>query len=60
MKAKELAMELLKYPDFEIDVPFTDKAVNDEWPNYRALLITGIADIGHSSKLVRLDAIEKD
>ena len=60
MKAKELAEKLLEYPDFDIDVPFSDPTKDGEWPNNRKLKITGICDIGHSSKLIRLDAVEID
>jgi hypothetical protein len=60
MKAKRLAELLMENPDFEVDVPFSDPVKKGEWPNSRSLKVTGICDIGYSSKLIRLDAVEED
>jgi len=58
MKAKDLAELLLKYPDFEVEGIFYDDSqctIESSWGTYHTFNINGIADIGHSSKVIVLD-----
>lgn len=58
MKAKELAEELLKYPDFDVEltyVIFKRDGIHTSFPYFYNYKITGIADIGHSDKVVVLN-----
>lgn len=57
MKAKDLANELLKHPDFEVKCVYVDesvKMVDARWALYRTLKITDVADVGYSSKVIVL------
>ena len=60
MVAKELARLLMEYPDFKVDFAFMDKnGENQIWKlRLRAFDITGIGDIGHSEKTIRLRGSE--
>lgn len=51
MKAKDLAKELLKHPEFEIEVCTFNES-------YHWIKVTGIADIGYSDKRIILDTEE--
>lgn len=55
MKAKDLAKKLLEHPDFEVKF----HNLCQEFPGGPLVCdsyeITGIADIGHSSKVIVLD-----
>lgn len=58
MKAKELADELLKYPDFDVEfiyLTFIRDGIHTPFPDVYKYKITGIADIGHSDKIIVLD-----
>ena len=58
MKAKDLAECLLRYPDFEVTGVYADTSncdVEHLYPEYYFLNISGIADIGHSDKVIVLD-----
>jgi hypothetical protein len=58
MKAKELAEELLKYPDFEVELSymtFIRDGIHTPFPDVYNYKIMGIADIGHSDKVIVLD-----
>ena len=59
MKAKNLATLLLKYPDFEVG--FNDFRADDSPWGARLVQysISGIADIGHSDKIIILDGKPK-
>ena len=60
MKAKELADELLKYPDFDVEfiyLTFIRDSIHTPFPDLYEYKITGIADIGHSDKVIILDGI---
>lgn len=49
MKAKELAEELLNYPDFDVEltyVVFERDGIHTSFPYFYNYKITGIADIG--------------
>lgn len=62
MKAVELANELLKYPDFDLEFIFTDgcSELPPHFPNMRKFNSIEVADIGHSSKLLLLSGEEVD
>ena len=58
MKAKELAEELLKHPDFDVEFiysTFIRDGIHVPFPDIYNYRITGIADIGHSDKVVVLN-----
>lgn len=58
MKAKELAEELLKHPDFDVELSymtFKRDGIHTPFPNIYNYKIKGIADIGHSDKVIILD-----
>lgn len=57
MKAKDLANELLKHPDFEVQCVYVDEdiaMVDHRWALYRTLKVTDVADIGYSSQVIVL------
>lgn len=57
MKAKELAEQLLKYPDFEVefDIVTRHATIDHPWADLVSFKVDGIADIAHSSKVIVLD-----
>jgi hypothetical protein len=57
MKAKELAEQLLKYPDFDVtfDVCVNCCVHEYPWPEYATYTVNGIADIAHGNKVIVLD-----
>lgn len=62
MKASELIKKLEGYEDFELEFSFYDTVLEPIylekkicWPPYRWLMVTGIADIGYSDKVIILD-----
>ena len=58
MKAKELAVELLKHPDFDVELTymaFKRDGIHTPFPDVYNYKIKGIADIGHSDKVIILD-----
>lgn len=58
MKAKELAELLLEHPEFEVVGAFCDTSnctAEHPYPTFCHFKVTGIADIGHSDKVVVLD-----
>lgn len=56
MKAKELAIELMKHPEFDVEFVFTDgfSELEPHFPNVRSFKIKTIGDIGYSSKIIQL------
>lgn len=63
MKAKELADELLKHPDFDVEfiyLTFIRDSIHTPCPDMRSYKITGIADIEHSDKIIVLDGEQND
>ena len=56
MTAKELAEELLKHPDFKVKGVFVDY-FHAPHPEHHTLKVCGIADIGHSDKVIVLDLV---
>lgn len=57
IKAKELAEELLKNPDFDVHFSF-DERTNGTPFCFRNYLIKEIGDISYSSKIIVLDGEE--
>ena len=56
MKAKELAEELLKHPDFDVELIYmTFERDGILFPDIYKYKIKGIADIGYSDKVIILD-----
>lgn len=56
MKARELAELLLQHPDFEVEgISETFNLQFGNYPIYTNFTIDGIADIGHSDKVIILD-----
>jgi hypothetical protein len=58
MKAKELAENLLKYPDFDVELTcmtFKRDGIHTPFPDIYNYKIKGIADIGHSDRIIVLD-----
>lgn len=58
MKAKELAEQLLNYPDFDVELTymtFKRDGIHTPFPDVYNYKITGIADIGHSDKVIVLN-----
>lgn len=57
MKAKDLAEELLKYPDFDVEFTYLTfiRDSNTKFPDIYNYTITGICDAGHSDKVIVLD-----
>jgi hypothetical protein len=62
MKARELAEELLKNPEFDVAFTFDDlkHVPADGWPDYRHFENVTIGDIGYSDKVICLDGVERD
>ena len=58
MKAKELAEELLKHPDYDVELvysTFIRDGIHTPFPDVYNYKITGVADIGYSDKVIVLD-----
>jgi len=63
MKAKDLADELLKHPDFDIELSymtFKRDGIHTPFPDTYNYKITGVADIGYSDKVIILDGEPTD
>ena len=63
MKAKELAEELLKYPDFDVEFTAWEKITNNEseggsYPFLIKFNNIEVCDIGHSDKVIALTGKE--
>lgn len=59
MKACDLIKAIEAYPDFEVELTHV---VHEEgqWPIYNTYKVAGVADVGHSSKVIILDGGESD
>lgn len=55
MKGKELAKLLMQYPDMEVKFTISFQECPCAPLIYETYEITGIADIGHSDKVIVLD-----
>ena len=58
MKVKELIDLLSEHPDFEVMCVFVDTSncsYEHPWPEYHHFEVSGIADIGYSSKVILLE-----
>ena len=65
MKAKELAEELLKHPDFDVEFTAWEKITNEESEggSYPCLIKFNnieVGDIGHSDKVIVLTGKESE
>lgn len=61
MKAKKLAEELLKYPDFNVEFShFGCLADSSIWPLYCCFKDVEVDDIGHSDKVILLGGKKDD
>lgn len=60
MKAKELAEQLLKYPDFEVEFDImTAKPTHDRpWAEYQSYKVVGIDGVANVSQVIVLDIAE--
>ena len=60
MKAKALAEQLLKYPDFDVEFDICTQlpTYDHPWPKYQSYRIIGIDDIAHTSKVIVLEVEE--
>ncbi len=54
MKAKELAEELLKNPEFDVEVSFWVNK-EDQRPTLETVRVVGVADVGFSNRAIVLD-----
>lgn len=59
MKAKELAEELLKHPDFDIKFHFMGFDDTEKWPIMFSFDNVNICDIGYSDKVIILSGTEE-
>lgn len=57
MKVSELIEKLSPYMEFDVEFVFTDGY--SKFPNVRSFAVEGIADIGHSDKVVILSGEER-
>ena len=58
MKAKELAEELLKYPDFDVELIYTTLKSDETYRLFADIYkykINGVVAIGHSDNIIVLD-----
>lgn len=57
MKAKELAEQLLKYPDFdvELDIVTRRSTVDHPWAEHVSFRVCGVSDVRHDNKVIVLD-----
>lgn len=55
MKAKDLAEELLKNPEFEVEMSLWVYKEDHRIPTIETVKIVGIADVGYSDKVIVLD-----
>ena len=60
MKAKDLAEQLLKYPDFDVefDVCIKYPTHDNPYPEFQSFKIVGIDGVAEDSKVIVLDVIE--
>ena len=58
MKGKELIKQLKNYEDFDIEFSFMDEDMSNNEYTLRTFENIKIGDIGHSSKIIKLDGEE--
>ena len=58
MKAKELAKLLLEYPDYDVQLIIPTTCPKCSFFDYTSYNVNGIADIGHSEKVIVLNEEE--
>lgn len=59
MKVSDLIEQIKDYPDFEVELTTVTTYESKQRPTYNTYPIIGVADIGHSSKVVVLDGGEE-
>ena len=55
MKARELAAQLMRHPDFEVDFSFMEEDGSMWGIALRTFRVNGVGDVGHSEKVIKLD-----
>lgn len=57
MKAKELAEQLLKYPDFDVEFTIVARrsTIDHPWSEYVSFKVCGIEDVAHDGKVIVLE-----
>ena len=55
MKVKDLIKQIEEYPDFELELTNVVVYENGQRPDYNTYPVVGVADIGHSDKVIVLD-----
>jgi len=55
MKARELAEQLMRHPDFEVDFSFMEEDGSMWGIALRTFRVNGVGDVGHSEKVIKLD-----
>ncbi len=60
MKAKDLAEQLLKYPDFDVefDICTATPTYDNPWAHYKSYRVCGIDSVADVSKVIVLDIDE--
>ncbi len=59
-ESKELALELLKHPEFDIEFSIFERDGSAYGAGVRSWNITGIGDIGYSDKIILLSGMENN
>jgi hypothetical protein len=57
MKARDIAEQLMKHPDFDVKLRLDDS--NGGWPSFIDLEIEGVIDVGHSDQIQLIGAVLK-
>jgi hypothetical protein len=55
MKVKDLIKKIEEYPDYELELTNVVVYESKQRPDYNTYPVLGIADIGHSDKVIVLD-----
>jgi hypothetical protein len=55
MKVKDLIKKIEEYPDYELELTNVVVYGSKQRPDYNTYPVLGIADIGHSDKVIVLD-----
>lgn len=55
MKVKDLIKQIESYPDYELELTNVVVYGSKQRPDYNTYKVFGVADIGHSNKVIVLD-----
>ena len=55
MKVKDLIKQIEEYPDYELELTNVVVYESKQRPDFNTYPVLGVADIGHSSKVILLD-----